>query len=200
MLGVYIYIILFLLLSYIIGSIPFAYILVKLVKHQDIREYGSGNPGATNAGRILGKWGFALVFILDFLKGAVPTYVAVKYFTGMPLMPLLTALCVILGHTYTIFLKFKGGKGVATAAGAFLALSPLSLAIALAAFLISFLITRIVSISSIIASVALFISILIIESNIYLQVLTGVLMVFIIFKHRSNIVRLMHGEEKAFRK
>ena len=189
--------ILLIIAAYFIGAIPFAYIIVKLVKNIDIRTVGSGNAGATNAARVLGKWGFISVFILDAFKGFLPVFIS-YYFYGETVITLVVAAVVVLGHTYTVFLGFKGGKGVATGAGIFLALAPIEIGIALIVFIIVFLATKMVSAGSILGSLALLISVCIMSSWFALKVLTAVIVFFVIFKHRSNIVRILKGEENRF--
>lgn len=189
--------ILLIIAAYFIGAIPFAYIIVKLVKNIDIRTVGSGNAGATNAARVLGKWGFISVFILDALKGFLPVFISLHYY-GETFITLVVAAVVVLGHTYTVFLGFKGGKGVATGAGVFLALAPIEIGIALIVFLIVFLATKMVSAGSILGALALLISVCIMSSWFALKVLTAVIVFFVIFKHRSNIVRILKGEENRF--
>lgn len=190
-------IILLILLAYFLGSIPFAYIIVRLVKGVDIRTVGSGNAGATNAARVMGKWGFISVFILDLLKGFIPTFIAMSSF-GHTWVPLVVGLAAVLGHTYTVFLRFKGGKGVATAAGVFIALSPVAASIALVVFLIVFFITRMVSAGSIMASIALFVAVIFLSDWLILKAFTGILAAFVIFKHRTNIGRIIRGQENKF--
>ena len=189
--------ILLIIAAYFIGANPFAYIKVKLVKNIDIRTVGSGNAGATNAARVLGKWGFISVFILDALKGFLPVFIS-YYLYGETVITLVVAAVVVLGHTYTVFLGFKGGKGVATGAGVFLALAPIEIGIALIVFIIVFLATKMVSAGSILGSLALLISVCIMSSWFALKVLTAVIVFFVIFKHRSNIVRILKGEENRF--
>ncbi|MDE7314671.1 MAG: glycerol-3-phosphate 1-O-acyltransferase PlsY [Mucispirillum sp.] len=183
--------------AYFIGAIPFAYIIVKLIKKIDIRTVGSGNAGATNAARVLGKWGFISVFVLDALKGFIPVFISL-YFYGQTMITLVTAAVVVLGHTYTVFLGFKGGKGVATGAGVFLALAPVEIGIGLIIFIIVFLATRMVSAGSILGSLALLIAVCALSDWFALKVLTAVIVFFVIFKHRSNIVRIVKGEENRF--
>lgn len=187
--------ILILIFCYLIGSIPFAYVVVKLVKGIDIRQVGSGNVGATNVGRVIGKWGFISVFLLDMLKGLIPLLIINYYFPNDPLLLVLSATALILGHTYTIFLKFKGGKGVATAVGIFGALAPINLLIAAIAFGLAVLIFKMVSLGSILAAVILGISILFMDVSIHLKVFTIIIGVFVIFKHRENIKRIINGTE-----
>lgn len=184
---------------YLIGSIPTAYIIVKLVKKIDIRTVGSGNAGATNAARVLGKWGFISVFTIDLLKGFLPTYFLyyISAFESKEIA-LVMGIVLVLGHTYTVFLGFRGGKGVATGAGVFLALAPIEMGIAFAVFIITFLISRMVSAGSILGSLALLISVLIMSDWFALKVMTAIVVLFVIFKHRSNIVRIFQGKENKF--
>ncbi len=189
--------ILLIIAAYFIGAIPFAYIIVKLVKKIDIRTVGSGNAGATNAARVLGKWGFISVFVLDALKGFIPVFISL-YFYGQTIITLVTAAVVVLGHTYTVFLGFKGGKGVATGAGVFLALAPVEIGIGLIVFIIVFLATKMVSAGSILGSLTLLIAVCAMSDWFALKVLTAVIVFFVIFKHRSNIVRIIKGEENRF--
>lgn len=191
------YQILLIIATYFIGSIPFAYIIVKLVKKIDIRTVGSGNAGATNAARVLGKWGFISVFLLDALKGFLPVFISLHYY-GQTMITLIVAAVVVLGHTYTVFLGFKGGKGVATGAGVFLALAPAEIGIGLVVFIIVFLATKMVSAGSILASITLLIAVYLMSNWFALKVLTAVIVFFVIFKHRSNIVRIIKGEENKF--
>lgn len=183
--------------TYFIGAIPFSYIIVKLVKKVDIRTVGSGNVGATNAARVLGKWGFISVFILDALKGFIPVFISL-YFYGQTVITLVTAAVVVLGHTYTVFLGFKGGKGVATGAGVFLALAPIEIGIGFIAFIVVFYATKMVSAGSIVGAVTLLISVCIVSDWFALKVLTAIIVFFVIFKHRSNIMRIIKGEENKF--
>lgn len=193
------YQILLIIAAYFIGSIPFAYIIVKLVKKIDIRTVGSGNAGATNAARVLGKWGFISVFLLDALKGFLPVFISLHYY-GQTMITLIVAAVVVLGHTYTVFLGFKGGKGVATGAGVFLALAPAEIGIGLVVFIIVFLATKMVSAGSILASITLLIAVCLMSNWFALKVLTAVIVFFVIFKHRSNIVRIIKGEENKFKR
>lgn len=181
---------------YLIGAIPFSYILVKLVKGIDLRTVGSRNVGATNAGRVLGFWGFLVAFLLDMSKSFVPLMV-LKYFLNFSVeLILLFGILSILGHTFTIFLNFKGGKGVATAVGVYLAVSPISLGIAFLAFVVVALISRMVSLSSIVAAIVLLISILYLEQSVVVKICTFLVVGFVIYKHKDNIKRIINGTEK----
>lgn len=182
------------LLFYLIGSIPFGYIIVKLFAHVDIRAVGSGNIGATNVGRVLGKWGFIVVFVLDFLKGYVPIKIIYIYY-GESYLLLLIAFSIILGHMFTIFLKFKGGKGVATGLGIFAALDPFATILGVIVFGLVALVSKMVSLSSIIASISITIYLWIFNSWIPLNITVTIIVLFIIYRHKDNIRRICQGRE-----
>ncbi len=145
--------------AYLIGSTPFGYLIARLVQGIDIRTVGSGNLGATNVGRVLGARYFWLVLLLDALKGFVPTWVFPELLRQRaesvpPDLPVLIALAAILGHTFPVYLKFRGGKGVATSLGAVLALDPVSSAVAVVAFGVVLGMTRYMSLASLVGGVA----------------------------------------------
>lgn len=189
------------LLSYLLGSIPFG-LLIGKAQGVDLREHGSKNIGATNAFRVLGKSPGILVFALDALKG----FVAVKlaslsvFSTPAVFMPLTLGVVAILGHTFPVWLKFKGGKGVATSLGVFLGVCPVPAGLAFFCWLVVFLTFRIISIASIAA--AFFFPIMILftyrqkPDSWPLFIVSLLLLGFILFTHRSNIGRLRRGEEK----
>ncbi len=189
-------------LSYLMGSIPTAYIFGKLSKGLDIREHGSGNVGATNVFRVLGKGPGAIVLILDILKGLLAV-VLIADVLGLTEIyhRLLLSICVISGHNWTIFLKFKGGKGIATTLGVLIGLAikiasiwPV-LAITLIVWVVSFLITAIVSLSSILAAITLPV-IMALTSQPLEIIFVGVLLcIFVVIRHRPNVKRLLRGEE-----
>ncbi len=188
------------LLSYLLGSIPVGWIVARLFYKTDIRQEGSGNIGATNALRTFGTTVGVSVMVLDMLKGIAAVLLARHFFGVMhPLVPI-CGLLAILGHIFPIWLKFKGGKGVATAGGVFLALAPLSLLFALISFVLVVAKTRYVSLGSIIGSIVFGLSILIqqiISSQINwaMLALAGVVVLIIIVKHKQNIRRLRQGQE-----
>lgn len=200
--------ILFILLAYILGSIPFGYI-IGIIKGIDISKQGSGNIGATNVGRLLGKKYAILVFTLDALKGAI--LVALFRFNiinneYMVLSPLLYGFIAALGHSYSIFLKFKGGKAVSTSLGMILGYSPISVVVILATFLIVKKVSSLVSLGSLISASVAFIVLLVFTiigkdptTNLpvdYISLIIGSLTVGLIFlKHRTNIKRLVNHEE-----
>ncbi|MCK4957560.1 MAG: glycerol-3-phosphate 1-O-acyltransferase PlsY [Candidatus Cloacimonetes bacterium] len=189
----------FIIVAYIMGSIPTSYILGKKFKGIDIRNFGSGNVGATNALRILGTKYGVISMILDMAKGAIPVFAA-KFLGYSDIWLILIALTAILGHIFTIFLKFKGGKGVATSAGVFIALAPSAIGIALLVFIIVVWISKYVSLGSILAASTLFAVELIINIRNGFQqkeilTLITIVALFIIIKHKANIKRLIAGNE-----
>lgn len=188
--------------AYIIGSIPTGYIIVKAFTGQDIRTIGSGSTGATNVKRVMGKKWFFITLLLDAFKGALPVVLAAmfaKSFTGIGLLPVLAAVAVILGHSKSIFLKFTGGKSVASGVGTILALNwQVGLIIAAVWAVITFF-TRYVSVGSIIAlALSPFIMRAFKAPAAYIcYCALGAL--YIIWLHRSNIQRLIKGEENKVR-
>lgn len=195
------------LIAYLIGSVPFGYIIGKLFHRQDIRQGGSGNIGATNALRQYGVLTGVGVLILDILKGLITVWVFYSVFgydgrcmqfQNLALDSLviaLPALAVILGHMFSIFLGFTGGKGVATAAGVFIYLALLPSLMALGTFLIVALITRYVSLGSIAAALSLILYVFLVYGAYGNLLFTSIVVGLIIYKHRGNIVRLIDGQE-----
>ena len=192
-----------LLFSFLLGSIPTAFLLAKKVKGVDIRQHGSGNVGATNAFRVLGKKYGALVFIFDFLKGAVPAWItAALYSTSSeaPLLALLVGMAAILGHIFTPFLGFKGGKGVATGSGVLCASYPILFVCTMLIWTVAFFLTRTVSLSSLLAIAGLVLTSLWWDHDIRATLAFFSLFLLILWSHRSNIYRLLRGEEYKFAK
>lgn len=186
-------------ITYILGSIPTAFIYGKL-KGKDIRKEGSGNVGATNAGRIFGKKAFFLIFVLDFLKGFIPVYFFKDIFSNIPYstetVSIIILFSALFGHVFSIFINFKGGKGVATSLGGIFAFMPFASFFSVIIFLLIFKVKKIVSLSSMIGAICLPVSCFFIyESKIYFY-FALFLAIFIIFTHRANIKRLIAGEEK----
>ena len=213
MISPWIIFILVLFLSYVTGSTPTSIIVGKVFKGIDIREHGSGNAGGTNVFRVLGWKPALVVVIVDVFKGWLPPAIfAVHFIDHMPvpdlgLIQILCGFTSVLGHTYTIFAGFKGGKGVGTLGGMLIALFPIALPLCLFVFALTLIITGYVSVGSILASASLpvFLLILPVVSSISppsLSLLVFSLLVpwFIIFTHRSNITRLRSGEENRFEK
>ncbi len=195
--------------AYLLGSIPTGYLVAK-AKGIDIRTVGSGNIGATNAFRILGNAAGAAVLIADGLKGyAACAWVcdALLRLFNVPAaevetLPIVAGIAAVLGHNYTCWLRFKGGKGIATTAGVYFALAPLSVSLAIGTWILFLLTTRFVSIASIAAAVALPAAVWFTKDNVFLGVVTTALGSLAIFKHKSNIQRLLAGTESRvqFRK
>ncbi|MDD5670641.1 MAG: glycerol-3-phosphate 1-O-acyltransferase PlsY [Candidatus Omnitrophica bacterium] len=191
----------FIILAYFLGSIPFGLIIGRLVRGIDVRQHGSGNVGATNVFRVVGKkWGI-LVLFLDALKGYAA--VAVPVWTNAQVAPpvlMLTGIVAILGHSFSIWLKLKGGKGVATSLGVFLGLAAYPTLLAFAVFILVFMVSRIISISSLSAAIVFPIILFYVYRFealfIWLFPVSILLAVFIFYTHRANILRLMKGEEK----
>ncbi len=187
--------ILVVIISYLIGSFSSAYVLGKLIKKADIRTYGSGNAGATNALRVFGKRIGAMVFILDVLKGILAAYIGGKLigYDGR----LLGGFFAVVGHMWPIFLKFKGGKGIATSFGMLLSIHWPTAIITLIGFIIVLLVSKYVSLASIFSCVAAPIVIALVTEPFDRKFFIATLIIAIIsiIKHRSNIVRLLNGQE-----
>ncbi len=199
--------------AYLIGSIPFSFLVVKIVKGADIRHHGSRNVGATNVARTFGKVPGIIALLLDIAKGYAAVAVA-RWIVERPDWPFVTdsahtsllysmslwvglgALVAVLAHMFPVWLRFHGGKGVATASGAFLALDPITVAAGSIVFLIVLLSTRFVSLSSILsaASIPLFFRFLV-HAPFWTIVMSTVIAVAIVLKHHSNIARLAQGTE-----
>jgi len=197
---------LFILASYMIAGIPFAYIISKVFLKIDIRTIGSGNVGATNVYRAGGLKISVVVFILDFLKGFVPTIVSIFFFNKNLHISTIIAISTILGHMFTPYLHFRGGKGAATSFGAFIVIFPGVIAVSAVLFIVAVILSRIVALGTIIAAftfpIAYFILGEIMNFNFpfnefsYINLSLIILIVlFIIFKHKSNISRMMKGNE-----
>jgi glycerol-3-phosphate acyltransferase PlsY len=201
------WIILGLIISYFIGSIPTAYIFGRILKGIDIRKFGSGNVGATNAMRVLGKgWGIAVLF-LDVLKGFLPVvflgdFISLKTpIISSEALRIILGLSCISGHNWTLFLKFKGGKGVAATFGVLFGLSveipglKLILSLMILTWLLIFLITKIVSVSSMLSAIALPVYMALFNQSKVLISSSVILAIFIILRHKSNLKRFFRGTE-----
>lgn len=182
-------------ISFLIGSFSSAYVLGKMFKKVDIRGYGSGNAGATNALRVFGKKIGGLAFILDVLKGVLAVYIGgnILGYNG----ELIGGLFAVVGHNWPVFLKFKGGKGIATSFGVLLSIHwPIAI-ISLIFFLLVVIITRYVSLGSILSAILVPILGLVTNKpfNRNFFIVTFILAILAIYRHRSNIERLIHGKE-----
>ncbi len=194
--------------AYLLGSIPFGYLLVRFFRKEDIRQKGSGNIGATNVIRSGAKGLGAVTFLLDVLKGACAVLLCGAVATRWGLAPALrantvaiAALFAILGHIYTVWLGFRGGKGVATAFGVFLALAPWAALAGLGVFVVVFALSRFVSLGSIVAAAAFPIFALLLphaERTPWEIAVLFLIPLMVIVKHRENIARLFHGQEYRF--
>ena len=208
------------LAAYLLGSIPFGFLVAK-AKGIDIRAVGSGNIGATNAMRVLGKPVGIFVLLMDVLKGyaacaflpplifnwLAPHFSGLfVYFQNEPVelqtrFYVVAGIFAVLGHNYTCWLKFKGGKGIATTAGVYLALAPWAVLVAFAVFILAIAVTRYASVGSIAAAIALPATVWVMTPhNLFLGIVTTALGVLAIYKHKSNVQRLMAGTENRFGK
>ena len=198
-------IVLLVVASYLAGSIPFGLMIGRFVKGVDLRKEGSGNIGATNVGRVLGKkWGL-ICLALDALKGLLPvaffpSWICGADHTGPPDLAVLAGVTTIVGHMFPCWLGFRGGKGVATSLGVVAMLSPWGLLVGAIAFFGSFAIFRIVSLSSMLAAVCFGLFYLTPYSSqaISLGLFSAAVPLLIVIQHRSNLKRLLRGEEPRF--
>ena len=193
-------------IAYILGSIPNALWIGKVFRGIDIREHGSKNTGSTNAARVLGAKLGILTLMLDISKGAIP--VALSFFMKADLLenmtgissldPIMVGIFAIIGHSFSLFMKFKGGKAVATTVGVFTVLVPKALLLAAVVFFVIFAVTRYVSVSSITAAISLPIFIFFLYWDVTYTIFGGIIAILIIVKHKSNIQRLLNGTESKF--
>lgn len=181
--------------AYLIGSIPTGIVVAKILGAPDPRTIGSGNIGATNVGRAAGKTAGIATLIGDVLKGFLITMFAFNIFGNSPVEVSLVAFSVFSGHIFPVFLKFKGGKGVATTLGVFLAIEPLQALLALALFVIIAAIFRYVSVGSMIAVASMPVLLYLFQADNSYVPLAVAIAGFIIFKHSDNIKRLVQGTE-----
>jgi glycerol-3-phosphate acyltransferase PlsY len=184
------------LLAYLLGSIPFGYLIVRWQKGIDVRATGSGSIGATNVMRNLGVIGFVATFILDVAKGIAAVLLASKLSAEDPVWIAAAAVAAVLGHCFPVWLKFRGGKGVATGVGVFIALAPLQVALVLVGFAIVVAITRYVSLGSILSTAA-FPVLVYYMKHPPLAIVLGAAggAVIVIARHHANIGRLLSGTE-----
>lgn len=195
-------------IAYLLGSIPFGYLLVRLFRKQDIRQTGSGNIGATNVMRTGSRYLGVLTLLLDLGKGFLAVEIARHLTTGDHAVQAasIAALFAVIGHAFTVWLHGKGGKGVATALGVFLALAPLAAWSALGVFVVVVAFTRYVSLASILAAASFPLWVWVAERFFRINYGTGAIFIastilvpaVILIKHRKNIERLLHGTEFRF--
>ena len=198
--------IILIIVAYILGSVPNALWIGKVFKGIDIREHGSKNTGSTNAARVLGAKLGILTLILDISKGAIPVVLSffmkadlLENMTGISgLDPIMVGIFAIIGHSFSLFMKFKGGKAVATTVGVFTVLVSKALLLAAVVFFVIFAVTRYVSVSSITAAISLPIFIFFLYCDVPYTIFGGIIAILIIVKHKSNIQRLLNGTESKF--
>jgi len=187
--------------AYLLGAIPTGYLVAKTFKGIDIRQFGSSNVGATNVYRVTGKFPGLLTLILDILKGAIAASVLADFsyrFTNeidYEFYRSLLGLTAICGHVWPVFLKFKGGKGVATTIGVMAVISPVSLALSLAVWVVLFAATNYVSVGSLAFGISLPIFNALLNRSVYVILLAVTICILNTYKHRSNIKRLLNREE-----
>lgn len=190
--------------AYLIGSVPIGYIVGRVFFRRDIRTAGSGNIGATNALRAFGTTVGVIILLLDMLKGFGTVMLAKAVLGSDAGWIAASGLAAILGHIFTIFLRFKGGKGVATAGGVFLALAPLALLMTLLSFIVITAITRYVSLGSILGALGFGIMVImqqlmLVKPDYPLMVMSVAVVLMIILKHKDNIRRLLQGTENKIK-
>ncbi len=192
------------IVAYVIGAVPFAYIAGKTLKGIDIRDYGSGNVGATNVLRTLGKGPGIIVLLLDMVKGAAAVTLVPLAFLKIngadfpvsnELLKVICGVAAIAGHIWTVFLRFRGGKGVATTVGVFLGLTWVSMLTAGAVFIIVVFLTRYIALGSLSLGISLLVANLLLGCPVEYAALSGAVLLLVIYTHRSNIRRLMNGTE-----
>ncbi len=184
------------IVGFLSGSIPFGYVISRM-KGVDIRKIGSGNIGATNVARALGKKYFFIVFLLDALKGFIPAFVFLQI-CSMD-CGVLAGVAAILGHMFTPWLGFKGGKGVATGFGVFLALAPKAVAVGFIVWLLVLLTIQIMALASITGAIAAFIATLYFYDALSIEVMAALAALLVVVRHKDNIKRMLRGEEPRFR-
>lgn len=189
--------------AYLAGSIPFSF-LVARARGVDLRQVGSGNVGGANVWRACGFGPFVVAAALDILKGALPTLAALRELPGRPALAILVGLGAILGHTFPVFLGFKGGKAVATSTGVLLAIAPLLVPFGAAAWALAFLITRISSVASLTAAGVVLLGATVFYLSGWMPLPYAIFIwavgALIVYLHRENIQRLLAGTENRFRR
>ena len=180
--------------AYLVGSVPFGY-LIGRARGVDVRTVGSKNIGATNVYRTVGKgWGL-LAFLCDFLKGLLPTLAAMHFHGRFANLAVCVGLACVIGHTLTVFMRFRGGKGVATAFGMFMALVPYPTLAAFAVFVVTVWLSHYISLGSILAAATLGVAVWFFPATLLLRIVADAIAVFVVVKHRTNIQRLLKGCE-----
>jgi glycerol-3-phosphate acyltransferase PlsY len=186
-------------IAYLLGAVPFGYLLVKLKTGRDVRTEGSGNIGATNVLRTMGRWAGVLVLLLDIAKGFVAVWIAGALSGRSPVWMSGAALAVMAGHAFPVFLKFRGGKAVASCVGAFLCLAPGALLASLVVFVLVVARSRFISLGSIAAAATLPLAVWLLgRPHWTVTAASAIAGAFVIWRHRGNIARLRAGTENVF--
>jgi len=190
---------LFAIAAFLIGSIPFGYLIGRTFYRTDLRAQGSGNIGAMNALRSLGKTGGAVVLLLDALKGFIPVFVAIVYFRGPGVASAVVAACAVLGHCFSPWLRWRGGKGVATSFGAIFAMSWAAGLVAVGGWIAGALLTQYSSVGSMLGSILAPIALWFFTGSVAETAYGVVAALFIVYTHRENVARLRTGTENPIR-
>jgi glycerol-3-phosphate acyltransferase PlsY len=188
--------VLVLVVAYLLGSIPFSFLVARAFGVEDVRRVGSGNVGATNVLRSAGRTAGGLALLLDAAKGAAASGLAVGLVPEPPLIPALAAVAAVLGHMYPVWLGFRGGKGVATGFGAFAPLAPWASAAATVLFLLTLAATRYVSVGSIVGAASLAALAFVFRDSSFVAWAATFTAVLVVLRHRSNLQRLWGGSER----
>jgi glycerol-3-phosphate acyltransferase PlsY len=181
--------------AYLLGAIPFGLLIARSFANVDVREKGSGNIGATNVARTAGKKLGIITLALDAAKGAAPVLIADRVLEQPIAIVAAAGFAAVVGHVFPIYLGFKGGKGVATGAGVFFAIAPISTLVAAAVFLASYAIAKVVSLGSLLGCIALVASLAIIDARREVLLLAIAVVLLIILRHKGNIERLLKRTE-----
>lgn len=187
------------LVAYLIGAVPTGFIIYYLFEKKDIRQFGSGSTGATNVLRLKG-WKFAVpVLVFDLVKGFLPVFISLLLFENREIA-LLCAVFAVIGHCFPVYIRFKGGKGVATTFGAFAPLALVPVGLALSVFILTIVVTRYVSLGSLLATASLIPSIYFLRGDLGLADIAAVVFLVVCLRHAGNIKRLFTGKERKFGK
>jgi acyl phosphate:glycerol-3-phosphate acyltransferase len=185
--------------SYLLGAIPASYLAARWARGIDLREHGSGNLGATNTFRVLGAKVAAPVMVFDVAKGFVPAFFFQRWDSSADWRwALAYGVAAIVGHVFSLYMRFKGGKGVATGAGVFLGLAPLAVLAAFVVWLVTLKLSRMVSLASILAALVMVPALFVAEPHWEVRAMGVAVAAFIVFAHRSNVRRILRGEEPRF--
>ena len=188
-----------LIVIYLVAAIPTGIVLARVMGYEDVRDKGSGNIGATNVYRVAGKLPGVLTLVGDILKGFLPLLACKTWLTPTPTQLGIACAVAIVGHCYPVYLKFRGGKGIATALGIFLVISPTAVLGAAIVFGVTVAITRFISLGSVLAAMATPLLVLMLNEPQPIFLATLFIAALIIWRHRSNIKRLIDGSENRFK-